>query len=409
MLSRSLTLFFKNPSLAPQVFANLVFDYYLLFLPVLLFGFFEAEYKIALAYAVIYGLSSLILRSRNTALLLPLWAGVITVSSVAGLIEGSFYGYTISLSAMLGLTIRDAQQSVFHARMSDLSDSPQVFSIMTILGMILIPTFTIGLNIALSFVTKGSEQIALYAQVGLSLILMTVLVKEPSMSHGPSSDNTTVPPLVRHICWYSFFYNSTSFPIRMIVSPLIIYAAIIELGYDQQAISITGAIIGFIAVLGILLRLLLPSQTTKNRVMMVRYHRIGILFMLAVFFLALGMQRHWWPSDLLPAVVMLVIVFQLGLEVTSKLWSLGFIGTLRRLTLNSNGSSQLYQVSYLYFMSMKNLGSCAGFVLAAGSYFLFSAPVTVVLTGLTGIAFVILTVHRINTPEAVYTVEATAS
>ena len=396
MLFRSAALFLKNPSLAPQVLSNLVYDYYLLFLPILLFGFFQNEHKIALSYAVVFGLSSLILMSKKAGSFLPLWAAIIGASSVTGLMFDSFYGYAISLSAMLGLTIRDAQQSVFHARMSDLSSSPQVFSIMTILGMILIPVFTMSFNILLSFLTEGSQQIALFSQVGLALILMILLIKEPRLSRASSSEMTSIPQGVRTICRYSLFYNATSFPIRMIVGPLIIYKAILETGYSQQAISITGAIIGLIAVLGILLRFLLPSSSINNRIMMVRYHHIGIVSMILIFFLALGMQYNWWPEGSLSGMVLLIILLQLALEVTGKLWSLGFIGTLREMTLHSNGSSRTYQSSYLYFMSMKNLGSCVGFVLASGSYYFVSAPATVVLTGVMGILYVIMTINTIS-------------
>ena len=349
----------------------------------------------AVGYAFIYGVSSVLLSSTFLSRPISFYAGLIACSSIIAMNYQSLYGYCLIASAMLGLTVRDAQQSFYNKDLSNVSDDTRMFSILTMLSVLLIPVFTNGVNTAITMGSKGNSEVIMLAQVVLASMLISLIRLDKNYEASSKSTKANIPFSAKIICWYSMLYNATSFPVRMIVSPLIIYGAIKAMGIDDYAIGLTGSVIGLITILATLIRLLLPNSQIDSVLVMTRYHRIGILTMMAIVAISIGLSQDFWSPKAMPWVITTGACLHLSLEVTAKLWSLGFITTLRELTFKE-GNSSVYQAAYLHFMSMKNFGSSLGFLLFASFLWLFNYPLNAFITGGVAIIFVMMTSRQIR-------------
>lgn len=397
MLKRSLVAFVRNPSLIPQVLSNVVYDYYLLFFPVLLFQFYDDKALVALCYCLIFGSASLLLSSQRSAHWLPLYCLGIAGMCVLGLYRPEWAGYTLAVSCLFALTIRDGQQSTYQTRLSKVSDSARMFSILCVLSLVLLPILSFIANISFSFLTVGEVSSSLVAQMALTALLLVAVMRDrPEVTQVQHQSSLGITKPVALLCWHSTFFNATSFPIRLILVPLTIYGVFETLGYDRYAISLTGSVVGLIAMTGLLVRFLLPYREVDNYGMMKKGYAISVGLITIIALLSLSIHQGFWSPQALPVVVAIVVVCSVGVEVINKFWSIGFIGVLRELSeVGFDGDSQ-YQRNYLHFLSKKNLGAFLGFAVAALSFAWLGGPDLLVAMGVLAIVYLVFATPRLR-------------
>lgn len=396
MLIVSFKQFFKNPSLPAQAIISVIYDYYFLFLPVIFFEFLQSQSMTALGYAFVYGVSGILLMHRRLSEYLLLYVFVIALMGVFIIIVPDIHGYAVAVTAALTLMIRDALQSNFQSDLSKVSQSPAMFGVLVTLSLILIPILSQSINIAFSFATSANIQMAFSVQVGLAVILMVMIGRQKHREKKTESLNVQATDKAKFICWYSLLYNATSFPVRMIVTPLIVYTAAKELGYDDQAISITGSVIGFVALMAMLLRFLVKTSSLDSVTMMKRYYLAGLMTMMMMVALSISLHQGFWAQENIKLVVGAVVLLHLSLEVTGRLWSIGFSTTLRMVSHGQGGDPALYRAGFARLMMVKNIGSATGFVLFAISTAIFSNPYSIFLLGSTAMVFMLATVSGVK-------------
>lgn len=330
------------------------------------------EQLILFLFAAYYGLSSAILRAQaflsshyRRQLARFLWVLILLSYGLA-----FFYidkAPWIMIALMVGvLTLRDmfqvnlfAELEIYARRLNFPSDKLISAHILLLMMM---PVFVMPL---LGGLADWDLQYYVAAVAGFFCVSTLRLFKGTSEKDGrekPSLHQMSVPLSVHLHCLLSTSINSVLFLCRRFFVPLMILQFADSLSLEESSFKLLGMILAVFALIGVLSR---PDQKAPHprRQMFVHYfiHLVGwVGFLFACLMLGEGN---------LYVTCLLGIVSMIAVELTSKFWSIGFYGSLKRLSdfhdLQRGRDMQRYQIYLSYLMYYKSIGGSFGFLVAA--------------------------------------------
>lgn len=193
-----------------------------------------------------------------------------------------------------------------------------------------------------------------------SLVILTLLLQD-RMPIKLATTGQHIPRAVRLTCILSMTYNATSFVGKRFLLPVAVAQMARGLGLGAESYSALGMVLSILVLLGLATRSL-SGIAADPRVMMFGGFFSGLALWLSLGILltkgALG-----WPQAVAAMICLLAI------EITAKLWTLGFIETLRvTASAQDEDESGGVEAAYFgYFMEMKGYGAGIGFLVAMGA------------------------------------------
>lgn len=172
------------------------------------------------------------------------------------------------------------------------------------------------------------------------------------------------PMSIYVLCLLSSLYNATAFVGKRFIVPLLVLKSSEKLGLSDSVFTNLAMIAGFMALISLIKPKGVNSFSSK-KLMLVNFH-IGMIFWIVMTF------GFYWiehvSKDLMIVIIGLLLLTYLVLEVTTKLWSVGFINELKVLSecdsIEEKYHNDTYQKYLNIYMYMKNIGSALGFFIA---------------------------------------------
>lgn len=292
------------------------------------------------------------------------------------------------------LCCRDIMAAQLHGSIREQSeqhgtDTAQIFA------------FVIGFGILFS--SMMLYLMGLIADQHLSIAILTlafvVFMAALKLGHGTPNQSTETKQAVEHNrldipasiyaqCLLSFCYNAVSYFGRRLAVPLLVIEAGRRFGFSDSLFSVLGLTVGLLALLGLVSQRVKGTGGMSPRTLMFLHYFIGIVTWLMVG-LGLYAVEHFTEAALTWTLMALMVVM-LGAEISSKLWSIGFMESIKLEALrygNACGKQTTdYQHAFLgVFLWMKNLGAGTGFILAYLMYDLGVVGAMMALSLLAGV------------------------
>lgn len=194
----------------------------------------------------------------------------------------------------------------------------------------------------------------------VNLAMLAALMRGAIHIKAPEAQ-VIIPPRVRSIVTLTLFYNATNFVGRRFVLPLAVASMAQSLGLGDQAYSSLGMILSLLVLLGFATRSL-SKRPFDPHLMMFSGFMTGLVLWII---LALAVA-----SEMSLSVAALALACLFMIEITAKVWTLGFIEVLRIEADKVGGSPRSdVQLAYFgFFMEMKSYGAGLGFVAALLSF-----------------------------------------
>jgi hypothetical protein len=172
------------------------------------------------------------------------------------------------------------------------------------------------------------------------------------------SSKIVLPLKTKLTCFLSMIYNATSFVGKRFIVPLAVAKITYDLGFEESAYTVLGAVLSLLVLLGLSLRGFSGGRFSSRKMMYGGYFSGLCLWLFLAFILASSFLG--WPAAILALVCLLLI------EITAKIWTLGFVDTLR---LQAKENEDIIQGSteiayFTYFMELKGYGAGVGFLVA---------------------------------------------
>lgn len=167
-----------------------------------------------------------------------------------------------------------------------------------------------------------------------------------------------LPQVARLYCYLSMAYNATGFVGKRFVLPLAIAQMARGLGLGADAYTSLGVVLSLLVLLGLATRGI-SGTMGDPRIMMFGGFFTGLFLWLALGLL-LGGQSAGWVQACIAMVCLLVI------EISSKVWTLGFVECLRRAARDAGGkdAAETELACFGFFMEVKGYGAGLGFLVA---------------------------------------------
>lgn len=317
--------------------------------------------SVLVTFATLYILAALLIRIHRQHILPTAFAALLPIGlgalAIVGALAALLSPYPISLAiASLGvLTLKDmattdAMGEIHHAAEKSGIEPSRLISIGMLLGALL-------LMVALA----GTGQILLVApQIWIGLIAtlcgaLFFMLLRGRIRIKSFTAPTSIPKRVRLTCALSLIYNATSFTGKRFVVPIAVAQMARELDLGADAYSTLGAILSLLVLLGLSLRGVSFSGFSSRAMMY-----LGYFSGLFLWILLANIASSAW-GGLPGAIAALICLFLI--EITAKIWTLGFIETLRLEARNTDTASA-ESAYFSYFMEMKGYGAGSGFLVA---------------------------------------------
>jgi hypothetical protein len=194
--------------------------------------------------------------------------------------------------------------------------------------------------------------VTVFALTVLALILRrTIGIKQ-------AKPGVAVPRDVRLTCMLSMIYGGTNFVGKRFLLPIAVAHAALSLGLGADAYTSLGMILSLLVLLGLATRGL-SGAAADPRVMMYGGFFCGLALWGVLAALLLVFEMSW-------TIALISIVLLLVLEITSKIWTLGFIEVLRVKSRETAATdTDNVELAYFgYFMELKCYGASFGFLTA---------------------------------------------
>lgn len=282
------------------------------------------------------------------------------------------------LAASSIICCRDIMAAQLHGSIREQSerhgtDTAQIFAFVIGFG-ILFSAFT------LYVVGLIADQNFNHALSGLALCLVFVAIllskNSPNKKVDPGVDSDfgskiNIPYSVYAQCCLSFCYNGVSYFGRRLAIPLLVIEAGDRFGFSDSVFSVLGLTVGLLALLGLVSQRVKGRGTMDPRLLMFLNYFFGLAAWLSIG-LGLYAVEHFSDHTLTITLIGLIVIM-LAAEVSSKLWSVGFMESIKLEAIRYGDGCQ-YRTTELQhaflgvFLWMKNLGAGAGFILAYAMY-----------------------------------------
>jgi hypothetical protein len=317
-------------------------------------------------FCAIFVASGMIIRSQRRRLvpdpkLIPLiLSSVATIAALCAALSIA-PAITLAIAALCVMSIKDMSTTTavgdIHRAAEDSGQSPvNLVSTGMLLGaLLMIVLLALGGRL-LDLAPWGWTAFLLAANVGALVAILrgVIRLKAPAAV-------LPVPLSVQAICGLAVLYNATHFVGRRFVLPIAIAQLAIELGLGDQAYSALGGILSLLVLLGLATRSFSGGSTNSFTLMLAGYlSGLALWIMLSVILN--------FTAGLVSAALAVLCLFLI--EITSKVWTLGFIETLRlkaRCEGNPSPSSEVELTYFGYFMEVKSYGAAIGFAAALAS------------------------------------------
>eukprot|EP00919_Chromeraceae_sp_WS-2016_P011636 GHVR01027182.1.p1 GENE.GHVR01027182.1~~GHVR01027182.1.p1 ORF type:complete len:414 (-),score=-0.61 GHVR01027182.1:14-1255(-) len=320
-----------------------------------------SEIDVLLVFCTIFLACGMVIKAHRTRMLtnpniIPiLVASTASVSSVCA-VFGLYPGPALGISAMCLLCLKDLTTSsavgdVHHAALKSKIPPMQLVTTGMLIGALLMIVFLFGSGRLLD-----GAPVAWLALISAASLTVLGAMMRKKIRIKPPVRLTHIPRRVRSICQLSMAYNATSFVGRRFILPLAIASMAVDLGFGQQAYAFVGTVLSILVLLGLASRTLSNLDLDPLRMMFAGYFSGLVLWVVLALLIAA-------PTTIFTACIALLSVFVI--EITAKIWTLGFIETLRVESRKQGERKATSELSYFnYFMEVKSYGAALGFATA---------------------------------------------
>jgi hypothetical protein len=290
---------------------------------------------------------------RLMPMILAVGGAAATVTTAAGVAPA----LSISLAALCIFTLKDLSTTSavgdIHAAATRVGLPPiSLVSTGMLLGALLMIVLLSGAGHVLEHAPWGwlAFLLIVNACILASLMRGIIRIKTPAA-------RILIPGHVRAICALSVLYNATYFVGRRFVLPLAVAQMAQDLGLGEQAYASLGMVLSLLVLLGLATRSMSGRKTDPHQMMYAGFFS-GLLLWIALSLLVL------FTPGITGVIAALACLFLI--EITTKIWSLGFIDVLRLASRDASPASlSEVELAYFgYFMEMKNYGAAIGFAIA---------------------------------------------
>lgn len=231
---------------------------------------------------------------------------------------------------------------------------------------------------------------------GLSLIFISMLLslyfvakrnKNIIKIKSPILDFKQIPNSVYLQCLLSLFYNNICFFCKFFLIPFAILKFSQEYGFSKDVFKILGLFLGLSALLSFI-KLNKIKKINSFNLMLTNYF-IGIICFLIIIVDFCLFKNHILKNQIV--IISLFIVTFIIIEITTKLWSAGFIESLNQIVRNINTNEDAQENNhnkiFSIFMIFKSLGGFFGFFITFLFYNLLNFEYIMFFTIFIGIAY----------------------
>lgn len=320
-----------------------------------------AQTEVLAIFALVYGGCGVCVRIQRTALLpaslsglLPAGLGVLALGGVAAALV-SPQPATLALAAFGTMTLKDlvttGAVSDVHRAAERLGLAPtRLVSTGMLVGALLMIVVLTGSGRLLS--VAPSLWLLLIAGACAALL---VLILRRSVEIKTPAASPHLPRNIRLICTLSLLYNAVSFAGKRFIVPLAVATMARDLNLGADAYAMLGTLLSLLVLLGLSLRSISNGRFAPRSMMFSGFFT-GLALWGVLAHLVAAPSLTWTTA--LTALVCLLLV-----EITAKIWTLGFIETLR-LEARSSSRPEADLAYYGYFMELKGYGAGMGFLVA---------------------------------------------
>jgi len=343
------------------------------FFPLILLKMGVPEDKIILSFSVFYFVNFLMLffsrklffnNSNNFLLIL-----MISFSTLLILYLLHINVIFILLATAIVFVIKDFINVNFYSKISDIStkenlNSQNIIATSLLIMMLISALFNPVIGSLFDLNLKYGITLTLFMSFFITYIL--IKNKPNTVIKKTTLNKLTLSRRTHFHCILSFLYNSTSFFCFFFIVPSSIYKIARQFGFDENTFKIMGLILGVSALFSI---------ANFNKIKIESFKLLFINYFLGIFcWVLIALTYYFFENETIKNNYILGFLFIipfLTVQVSSKLWSAGFIDYLKNIVNNEHKESnqlEAHKQSLSLFMIYKTLGGFYGFFIA----FIFS-------------------------------------
>jgi len=326
-----------------------------------------AEVRILGLFALLYLGGGLMVRLHLSRILHPMIvpAGLAALAAAGALISiVTPHPEAIVLAAIGVLTLKDLATSGAVGdvhRAADRIGMPPTRLVTT--GML------IGALLMIAVLWGGAQVLTFSPALWIGLVAAAAtsvlyLLLRGSIEIRRSKSRVVIPRDVRLTCTLSMVYNAVSFVGKRFLLPIAVAHAALTLNLGPDTYTSLGLILSLLVLLGLATRGL-SGKMANPRVMMYGGFFSG-LSLWGILSASIAFLEMTWGLALFAVGLLLMI------EITAKVWTLGFIEVLRLEARRPDSPDKHNtELAYFgYFMEMKCYGASIGFLVAVGALLL---------------------------------------
>lgn len=369
------SVYFKTNYLLPTWAFCFINSFFALFLAAILFEHGISPSGIALHYMLVFLIPFLIIRVSTNSGRQVSAIGVLTLIPIIMIFVGadSTFYYTYLLASVSGLAITSRDQIIQFHQQSMLSISMQYnasFQALSTASLL----FTVVLSVVFSFLLSfliPHHTILWSLMIGIwlySVISFYRLSSQDRLAENAELDSRdsdfsaiNIPLSVTAQCAYSMILGSAYYVGKFFLLPVLVLEASARFGLEKYSFTLIATVIGIVSMLGMVGRLSLKMTEFSNLKLMKYGYRADISVWMFIFITGYLIAEYNITHPL--PYILLLLAF-VAVELTSKLWTVGFFGVLKEQSefyQLSTPHPKLYQRFMSQFGSFKSLGGVVGF------------------------------------------------
>ena len=223
---------------------------------------------------------------------------------------------------------------------------------------VLFPAFAF---VFIGFFSDKNEYFIIYSIIGIKILVISLFISSFKKIEKTRPYNVfkLIIDIHRHTL-LSLMYNSVSFVGLFMLVPLILIEISHHLGVENHSFKILGVLIGLMSIANLIYSLFLKNKEIQYQVMMRNNVSILCSIWITLSIVYVALKNYDINSHYVLIISIVLVALVLSIDYFSKLWSIGFLNSLRNL---SEDKDIPYEKSLYLFNIYKNLGFSFGFLL----------------------------------------------